>query len=118
MLGFGATVTTAAFRRSPLRTAVTVTVVTAAPAVVVGLIAASMILMGMAGSGQGHHWSTADFPRWYWRRPGGVRGMNNREAVRVGGAILIASITAILAILGMWIAVARPMVRSVLKRHG
>lgn len=115
MLVIGTAVTVVAFRRSPVWTASIVTLTLAIPVAIVVVMAVSMVTMGLAGLGRGHHWSVADFPSWYWRGvPGRVRGMNNREAVRIGTVILVASAALLAGIVGMWVVA----VRGVLKRRG
>jgi len=116
-LTLGIVATVAAFRRSPMRTAIVLTIVAAAPAAIMAVVAVSMVLFGMAGAGQGHHWSSADFPSWYWRgRAGRVRGMNNHEAIQIGGVILCICIAVLVAIAGMWVGVACPLVRRGMAR--
>lgn len=104
--------TVVAFRRSPEKTAVVMTIGAATPAAGLALLAAMLVLEGLAGSGQGHYWSSADYPSWYWHGRGGrTRGVNNHDAVRIGIVAFGISIGLVATIVGMWATLMRRRLR-------
>jgi hypothetical protein len=108
MAMIAAAATLAAWRRAPGKTSIIVTIALAAPAAGLVLLAIGLMVQGLSGSAQGHYWSPADYPAWYWQGvPGRVRGMNNHDALAIGGVLLGIGAAALLAIAGMWVLVAR-----------
>jgi hypothetical protein len=93
-----------AWRRSPARTSVVVTVSLATPAAVMLLFGGVLFLNAIAGRAQGYHWSTADYPSWYWQGvPGRSRGVGNPDAVWMGAAAMLSGAVMLTVVLGVWL---------------
>lgn len=85
MLTIAASVGVISWRRAPVPTAIIASLALIAPAAIAVFMGIGLLLSGLAGAAQGHHWSPADYPGWYWRGVAGrTRGIPNDRAVAIG----------------------------------
>jgi hypothetical protein len=113
MLGLALFATAVAWRRSPGPTSILISIGLALPGIAATLFGCSLLLAGGSGQGIGHHWSFADYPRWYWEGvPGRARGVSNSEAVRIGTMMLGVGLVEITLAAGIWVMLARSWLRS------
>lgn len=92
-----------AWRRSPVSTAVIATATLSLPVAVGLFMGIGLLLSALAGKSRGYYWSPADYPGWYWRNVRGVRGVNNRDAVRLASILIAIAGAAALALIPMWV---------------
>lgn len=97
-----------AWRRSPQWTAILASVVLTLPAALAVVGGLGIVTTGAAERAQGHYWSFADYPSWYWKNtPGRSRGVNNADAEKFGGYLVGGGIAVGLALVPMWVKVGR-----------
>ena len=118
MLLIAGLATVTAWRRAPERTSVVASIALGTPAAAIALIGLAMVLSATAGRAGGHHWSFADYPSWYWQGvPGRARGVNNQDAVGLGGVLLAGGSVLLAGIVSMWALLARRWKRKVAPRR-